>query len=90
MFRDLIYMCQNAAHACVGESRVEECMRNLLRKTPTFCPDRFTLMVAPSDHVTAFDQQTASSGYITKGGDYECIVACHPYPDGYVLKSPCV
>ena len=29
-------MCRNAAHACVGESRVDACMRDLLKKTPTF------------------------------------------------------
>merc|ERR1712227_475444 len=58
---DLIYMCRNAAHACVGKSDVALCMHDLLRKTPTFCPDHYTLMVAPSKHDTAL---TDFSGYI--------------------------
>merc|ERR1712018_487962 len=69
---DLIYMCRNAAHACVGESNVPACMRDLLKKTPTFCPDKYTLLVAPSNQDTALDHMT--SGYIARrsrllGGD---------------------
>merc|ERR1712018_363167 len=72
---DLSYMCRNAAHACGGESRVDTCMLDLLEKTPTFCPDRYTLLVAPSNF-TALDPWTDFSGYIAQGGDQDCVVAC--------------
>merc|ERR1712130_1036971 len=42
---DLIYMCRNAEHACAGETSVSSCMRDLLNKTPTFCPDKYTLIL---------------------------------------------
>merc|ERR1739848_539847 len=74
---DLIYMCRNAEHACVGESDVPKCIRDFLMKNflpqhigPTFCPTRyFTLLVAPSDQDTAFDHSTTNNGYTAKGGD---------------------
>jgi len=87
---DLIYMCRNAEHACVGESSVQTCMLDLLKKTPTFCPDKYTLHVAKSYQETAFDHLTAKYGYTAKGGDYECSVACHGFPTGWVKSSAIV
>merc|ERR1712227_855975 len=56
---DLIYRCRNAAHACVEphESSVQQCMRDLMMKTPTFCPGKYTLLVAPSNHDTSLDHR---------------------------------